>query len=149
VRPLAILVGDATRNELDPDALGARALELFCARAGARVMTLPVAGLAGLAEVVDSFSPDAVVVSGSHYSDEDVARWAYRVRSTAGALPVALFCRDRHGQVRTTGARVLPEAPFAAHRELLTLVDAGRVEAGAGVAVRVVADIARSREANL
>src|SRR3954463_14273660 len=38
VRPIAILVGDATRNQLDPDALAVRAFELFCARSGARVM---------------------------------------------------------------------------------------------------------------
>ena len=38
VSRLAILVGDASRNELDPDALAVRAFELFCGRSGARVM---------------------------------------------------------------------------------------------------------------
>jgi MerR family transcriptional regulator, light-induced transcriptional regulator len=124
VRPLAVLVGDATRNELDPDALGVRAFELFCGRAGVRVMALPVAGLSGLGEVVESLSPDGVVIAGGHVSDDDVARWAYRVRASAGALPVALFRRRQNdGQVRTTGARVLPENPFAAHRQLLALID--------------------------
>ena len=124
VRPLAVLVGDATRNELDPDALGVRAFELFCGRAGVRVMALPVAGLSGLGEVVESLAPDGVVIAGGHVSDDDVARWAYRVRASAGALPVALFRRRQNdGQVRTTGARVLPESPFAAHRQLLALID--------------------------
>lgn len=124
VRPLAVLLGDATRNELDPDALGVRAFELFCARAGARALTLPVAGVAGLGEVVEALSPDAVVIAGSHLTNDDVARWAYRVRASAGALPLALFRRRQHDkQVRTTGARVLPDEPFAAHRQLLALVD--------------------------
>lgn len=123
VRPLAILVGDATRNELDPDSLGIRAFELFIVRAGARAMTLPVAGVSGLGEVVESLSPDAVVIAGSHLADDDVARWAYSVRSAAGALAVALFRRVQHDrQIRTTGARVLPDEPFAAHRQLLALV---------------------------
>jgi len=123
VRPLAILVGDATRNELDPDSLGIRAFELFIVRAGARAMTLPVAGVSGLGELVESLSPDAVVIAGSHLADDDVARWAYSVRSAAGALAVALFRRVQHDrQIRTTGARVLPDEPFAAHRQLLALV---------------------------
>lgn len=123
VRPLAVLVGDATRSELDPDALGVRAFELFCGRAGVRVMALPVAALAGLGDVVESLSPDGVVIAGGHLPDDDVARWAYRVRSAAGALPVALFRRRQHdGQVRTTGARLLPDGPFGAHRQLLAMI---------------------------
>lgn len=124
VSPLAILVGDATRNELDPDSLGLRAFELFCARAGARVMTLPVAGVPGLAEVVESLAPDAIVIAGSHLADDDVARWAYGVRAAAGALPVTLFRRVEHDRrVHTMGARILCDEPFAAHRQLLALVD--------------------------
>jgi len=124
VRPLAVLVGDATRNELDPDALGVRAFELFCGRAGVRVMALPVGGLSGLGEVVEALSPDVVVIAGSDVADDDVARWAYRVRAAAGALPTALFRRNQNErQLRTTGARVLPDAPFGAHRQLLAMID--------------------------
>ena len=65
-RPLTILIGDATRDELDPDALALAAFELFCARAGARVLPLPVSGVAGLSDVVESFLPQAVVIAGSH-----------------------------------------------------------------------------------
>jgi DNA-binding transcriptional MerR regulator len=124
VRPLAVLVGDATRNELDPDALGVRAFELFCGRAGVRVMALPIGGISGLGDLVEALSPDGVVIAGSHLPDDDVARWAYRVRASAGALPMALFRRGQNDrQVRTTGARVLPEAPFGAHRQLLAMID--------------------------
>jgi DNA-binding transcriptional MerR regulator len=124
VRPHAILVGDATRNELDPDALGVRALELFCGRSGARVVVLPVSGVSGLADVVESLRPGAVAIAGSHRPDDDVALWAYRVRAAAGPLPMALFRRAHHdAKLRTTGTLVLMDAPFAAQRQLLTLID--------------------------
>ena len=124
---LAILVGDATRNELDPDALASRALELFAGRSGARVMALPVGRVSGLPDVVESLAPDAVVIAGGHMADDDVALWAYRVRATAGPLPMALFRRPSHGsQIRTTGTRILSAAPFAAHREVLALIDERR-----------------------
>ena len=124
VRRLGILVGDATRSELDPDALAVRAFELFCGRSGARVMALPVTGVSGLADVVSSLAPDAVVIAGSHLPDDAVALWAYRVRATAGPLPTALF-RSAHASapVRTTGTRMLPHQPFAAHRQALALID--------------------------
>jgi MerR family transcriptional regulator, light-induced transcriptional regulator len=125
-RPISILIGDATRDELDPDALALRAFELFCARAGAKVLTLPVSGVAGLGDVVDAFVPRAVVIAGRHLGDDDVARWAYRVRSATGPLPMALFRRNARGErVRTTGARSLVEAPGEAHRELLDLLENG------------------------
>jgi MerR family transcriptional regulator, light-induced transcriptional regulator len=127
VRPQAIFVGDATRNERDPDALAIRAFELFCGRSGARVVALPIAGLSRISEVVASLSPVAVVIAGSHLPDDDVALWAYRVRAAAGPLPVALFRRAHHGAaVRTTGTRVLLDGPFLAHRQLLALVDGRR-----------------------
>src|SRR3954454_13453452 len=113
VRPLAILVGDATHNELDLDALAMRAFELFCGRSGVRVMALPVAAISGLGDVVQALAPDAVVIAGGDVADDDVALWAYRVRSTAGPLPLTLFRRaHRVSGVRITGAHVLPDRPF-------------------------------------
>lgn len=144
-RPLAILVGDATRNELDPDALGMRAFELFCGRAGARVMALPISSVAGLGDVVTSLSPDAVVIAGSHESDDDVARWAYRVRAATGQLPMALFRRTHeNAKVRGgAGARILPDTPFGAQRQLLAFVDdrrdVGEADVGATRPLRVAA----------
>jgi DNA-binding transcriptional MerR regulator len=124
VRELAILVGDATRNQLEPDALAVRAFELFCARSGSRVMVLPVDGISGLSDVLEAFPPDAVVIAGAHMPDDDVALWAYRVRATTGPVPMALFRRANTAtKVRTTGARVLPDTPFGAHRQLLALID--------------------------
>ncbi|MDP2711855.1 MAG: MerR family transcriptional regulator [Solirubrobacteraceae bacterium] len=123
VRRLAVLVGDATRNELDPDALATRAFELFCGRSGAPALALPIGGLAGLSDIVASLSPDAVVIAGGHDSDEAVAQWTYRVRATAGPLPVVLFRRSMlSASIGAAGGQVLGEAPFGAHRRLLALV---------------------------
>jgi MerR family transcriptional regulator, light-induced transcriptional regulator len=124
-RPASVLIGDATRDDLDPDSLDVRALELFCARAGARVLPLPVRGVSGLPEVLGAFSPHAVVIAGSHVPDDDVARWAYGVRSAAGALPIALFKRGaRDDRVRTTGARLLSDSAGDAHRQVMGMIEA-------------------------
>jgi DNA-binding transcriptional MerR regulator len=146
VRRLAILVGDATRNELDPDALSVRAFELFCGRAGARVMALPVGSVSGLSDVVGSLQPDAVVIAGSYLADDDVALWAYRVRATAGPVPMALFRSSHHGaRVRTTGTRILPATPFSAHRQLLALIDDRRPALERTVAPLTLLDADRER----
>lgn len=81
-------------------------------------MTLPVGAVSGLSDVIASLSPGAVVIAGRRRSDDDVALWAYRVRAAAGALPTAVF-RRRAVKVRTTGTRMLADAPFGAHRQLL------------------------------
>lgn len=128
-RRMGILIGDATGGTLDLQDLHARVLELFLARAGARVLTLPVTGVAGLGEALAAFQPDLVVVAGGSESDELVARWAYRARISAGSLPVTLFHRSTM-RVRTTGAQALSTSPSAAHREILALLDsAARTEA--------------------
>ena len=41
IRPTTVLIGDATRDELDPDALETAALTLFTIRGGSAVLTLP------------------------------------------------------------------------------------------------------------
>jgi DNA-binding transcriptional MerR regulator len=124
-RPTSIIIGDATRDELDPENLGKRALELFLTRAGARVLSLPIGGVNGLAEVLGAFQPHGVVITGANSADDDVARWAYGVRATAGPLPITLYHRStRSERVHTTGARVLPDSPGEAHRELLAIVEA-------------------------
>jgi DNA-binding transcriptional MerR regulator len=147
VRPTAILIGDATRDELDPASLSSRALELFFLRAGARVLALPVTGLGGLGDVLTAFRPQGIVIAGTYLPDDDVARWAYRVRSSSGALPIALFHRgDRTERVRTTGARSLSDSPGDAHREMLALIEASpAVEVGVGMEADDVAIPRRRR----
>lgn len=124
VRPTSLFIGDACRDDTDPDSAYVRALELLCARAGARLLCLSVRGVSGMAEAMSRFAPDAVVLAGSHIGDDDVARWAYAVRAAAGAPPLTVYRRDlRHPRVRTTGARVLPSSPLKAQRELIELVE--------------------------
>src|SRR5919107_1412718 len=97
----SVLVGALQSFELDradgamEAALALRALQLFAVRSGARVLVLPVSGVAGLVDVLRAFEPQVVVVAGAAAPDDQVARWAYRVRSTAGALQMTLFRRGR------------------------------------------------------
>jgi DNA-binding transcriptional MerR regulator len=124
VRPASILIGDASRDELDRDSPYIRALELFCARAGVNVLSLSARGVAGIGDAVAIHRPDLVLLAGSHLDDDTVARWAYAVRLAAGAMPMAVFRRgaDRI-RVRTTGARNLPAGPRAAQRRILELIE--------------------------
>lgn len=129
----SVLFGDATRDQLDPDALALRALELSTTRVGLRTLTLPITGLAGLGDVLGTYAPRVVVIAGGESNDDDVARWAYRVRAAAGALPVLLFHRTGRGdRTRTTGARHLAAAPTLAASQLLDLVEGSSREASGG-----------------
>ena len=129
VRQVSFLIGDASSNELDVDSSAIRALELLCARAGARLLCLSVQGVGGIADPLAMLEPDAVVLAGGHARDDEVARWAYGVRSAVGALPVTLFRREvlRPLRGRTTGARLLSPGPSAALSELMEIVEVGRL----------------------
>jgi hypothetical protein len=133
VRPYAIVLGDATGSDVDPDALALRALSLFSVRAGARVLTLPVANLSGLGEVLATFRPQAMVIAGRSANDDLVSRWAYNVRSSAGPMPAAVFRRGEPSRrLRTPGPRQLSDSPWEAHRTILAMIDStGRSEGSA------------------
>jgi hypothetical protein len=124
VRRVALLVGDASGGEVDPDSAAVRALELFAARGGAEVLTLSVRATGDLAEALEILTPDGVVLAGRAVSDDAVARWAYAVRSVTGPLPIALFRRDvvRPLRSRTTGAHHLASNPSEARSQLVDLV---------------------------
>lgn len=135
---LTILVGDATRDHLDPDALATRAFELFCARSGARVLALPISAVARLADVVASLSPDAAVIAGGYSPQDVVTGWARRVGAVSGPLPIALFRRSPHATPSTLTPLAVADAPFGAHRHLLALIDQHR--AGDGAALTALRD---------
>jgi MerR family transcriptional regulator, light-induced transcriptional regulator len=122
-RRWALLVGDASSPVLDPARPTLLAFELCCVRAGFELMSLPVQALDGLEEAVDALVPDAIVIGGSYATDDEVARWAYRVRSLVVDRPFVLYLREI-GRVVTPSARVLPSSPLAARDELLTLLAA-------------------------
>jgi DNA-binding transcriptional MerR regulator len=125
VRPVSIVVGDASRDELDPDYPYIRAFELFCVRAGIKVLSLSIRGVAGIGDAIAVHRPNVIVLAGGHLADDTIARWAYGVRLAAGAMPVAVYRRgDQRVRMRTTGTSVLPSGASEAQRRLLELVEA-------------------------
>ncbi|MEO8966209.1 MAG: MerR family transcriptional regulator [Solirubrobacteraceae bacterium] len=123
VRPISVVIGDATRDELDPDASYLRALELFCARGGINVLSLSARGVSGIGDAVSIHRPDLVVVAGSHLDDDTIARWAYAIRLAAGAMPIATYRRAGRGRMRTTGTGVLPAGASEAQRRIVEMVE--------------------------
>jgi len=120
VSPVSILLGDASRGELDLDAPYIRALELFCVRAGVRVLRLSAQAVNGIGDAAAVHRPNLVVLAGSQGNDDTVARWAWGVGRSVGPRPVALYRRTTS---RVCPA-VLPSAPGDAQLRLLELVDA-------------------------
>ncbi len=124
-RPLTILVGDAGGRDISDDLLALRALQLFCDRAGLRVVVLPVRCVDGLENVRETLAPDAVVTAGSERSHEHAAAWAGHVAAAFGPLPHALFrCHALAADEPSADRWVLPDAPHAAHRDLLSRIEA-------------------------
>jgi MerR family transcriptional regulator, light-induced transcriptional regulator len=124
VRPISIVIGDASRDELDPDAPHIRALELFCVRAGIRVLSLSARGVAGIGDAVSAHRPNLVVVAGGYLDDDAVARWAYAIRLAVGTLPVVVYRRgSQRVRTRATGSAVLPAAAGEAQRRVLELAE--------------------------
>ena len=130
VRSISIVVGDASRDELDPDAPYLRAFELLCVRAGVDVLSLSARGVAGIGDAVAVHRPNLVVVAGGHLDDDTVARWAYAIRLAVGPTPVALYRRGpQRARVRTTATNILPAGASEAQRRLLELIETEQEEA--------------------
>lgn len=122
IQSISVVLGDASRDDLDPDAAYIRSLELLLARSGATVFAVSVRGVSNMAEALAAHRPDAVVIAGGALADDAVARWAYAVRLATGPLPVAVFRRGSQRQrVRTTGAAILPSTPGEAARHLMEM----------------------------
>jgi DNA-binding transcriptional MerR regulator len=124
VRPTSVVIGDASRDELDPDAAHIRALELFCLRAGIRVLGLSARGVVGVGEAVAMHEPDLVVIAGGHLDDDAVARWAYAVRLAVGSLPMTVYRRGgERAHARSTGSTQLPNAVGEAQARILEMIE--------------------------
>ena len=123
VRPVSIMIGDASGGELDPDGVQIRAFELMCMRAGIRVLSLSVRGISGIGVVAAEQHPDGVVLAGDSLGDDDVARWAYAVKLGAGSPQVFVFRRGNLRAGRPAGANALPIDPLAAAGRMLELID--------------------------
>jgi DNA-binding transcriptional MerR regulator len=120
VTTMSILVGDGSRDELDLDAPHIRALELFCLRAGVKVVSLSARAINGLGDVASVHGTSVVVLAGRHVADDTAARWAYLVRRSVGPIPVAFY---RAATPRTLNT-VLPPEAGEAWRHVLDLADA-------------------------
>lgn len=126
-RPLSIVLGDASRDGLDPDAPHIRALELFSVRAGVRMMSLSVRGVAGIAGALHAQRPDLVVIAGGQRANDVAATWARSVRLAVGQTPIALYRRaDDLAGMPTAGTTVLPMRASDAHDRLIELIKAER-----------------------
>ena len=94
-RPLTILLGDAGGGEIDGDLLAQRALQLFCDRAGVRVVALPIRCVAGLASIGTTLARGR----RRHRRQPALVRRTpspgrVTVADAFGALPYALFRCD-------------------------------------------------------
>jgi hypothetical protein len=129
-RPLSIVLGDASRDALDPDAPHIRALELFSGRAGVNLMSLSVRGVAGIGGALQAHRPDFVVIAGGRGANDAVATWVRSVRLAVGPTPIALYLRggDLAG-MPTAGTTVLPVRASDAADRLIELINAERAHA--------------------
>ena len=135
VRLVSIVVGDASRDELDRDAPYIRALELFCMRAGIKVLSLSARGVAGIGDAANVHRPNLVVVAGGHLDDDTVARWAYAIRLAVGRCrsPSTGAAPSVRGRV-APGTTVLPSGAGDAQRTLLDLLESDQIIAAAAAA---------------
>jgi DNA-binding transcriptional MerR regulator len=148
IRPISVVLGDASRDELDPDAPYIRAFELFCVRSGVKVLSLSARGVSGIGDAIAVHQPNLVVLAGGYLSDDTVARWAYAVRLAAGAMPVAVYRRgDQRVRMRTTGTSVLPAGASEAQRRLLELVESDQGLATASESSTRVQPVTPNRQA--
>jgi MerR family transcriptional regulator, light-induced transcriptional regulator len=138
VRQVSIVVGDASRDELDRDTPYIRALELFLVRSGVKVLSLSARGVAGIGDAATVHRPNLVVVAGGHLDDDTVARWAYAIRLAVGAMPLAIYRRGaERPRVRATGTTVLPAGAGEAQRTLLELLDSEQTAASSPPAAQL------------
>ena len=128
----SVLIGDASL-EPELDALHLRARELFLARGGATVTTLPVTALSGLPEVARRAAPDVLVIAGRHYDDDRVARWTYSALRPLGRLPLVRYRRAQATPGQGADPALLSDVPDEACRQLLGIATS---QSGAGAALR-------------
>jgi DNA-binding transcriptional MerR regulator len=116
----SIVLVNASRDELDLDAVYIRALKVFCLRAGINVLSLSVRAMNGIGDVAIVHRPDLIVLAGQEMDETTIARWTYAIGRSIGPRPVALY---RYATTRTDDT-VLPPAPGDAQLRLIELADA-------------------------
>ena len=117
----SIMLVNASRDELDLDAVYIRALKVFCLRAGMNVLSLSVRAVNGIGDAASVHRPDLIVLAGKRMDDTTIARWTHAIGRSVGPRPLALY---RHATTRTYNT-VLPPSPGEAQVRLLEMADAG------------------------
>jgi DNA-binding transcriptional MerR regulator len=120
----SIMLVNASRDELDLDAVYIRALKVFCLRAGIKVLNLSARATNGIGDIATVHRPDLIVLAGQETDETTIARWTYAIERSIGRRPLALY---RHATTRTSNT-VLPPAPGDAQLRLLELADAALPE---------------------
>jgi MerR family transcriptional regulator, light-induced transcriptional regulator len=118
-RRAGVLIGDASAAETDPTRPFVRAFELSLLRSGLEVLRLPVSASRRVSEAVAAIDPDVVVIAGGHAGDEEVARWAYGVRSCTRRVQFLLFHRGLDPLNAGSRTRILAVSPMRANEEVL------------------------------
>jgi DNA-binding transcriptional MerR regulator len=120
----AILVGDASCDQLGPDAVYICSLELLCRSRGCNVVSVPVREPCRLGRAVAEHRPDLLVIAGAETDDETVARWAYDTRANLGPVLTTYYRRDpQRLQFIPHSNGPLPTDPLAASERLLELIE--------------------------
>ncbi len=120
----SIVLVDASRDELDLDAVYIRALEVFCLRAGIKVLILAVRATNGIGDIASVHRPDLIVLAGKQTDETTIARWTYAIERSIGPRPLALY---RPASLETSNT-VLPPAPGDAQMRLRELADTAHHE---------------------
>lgn len=84
VSRMSIVLGDGSRDELDLDAPYIRALEVFCLRAGVKVLRLSARAVSGIGDAASVYRPNLIVLAGGRVDDDSVARWTYAIGRAIG-----------------------------------------------------------------
>lgn len=123
-RPQNIVIADATSSFLDPALPRVKALELCLVRAGFECVSVPVHGIEGIGEALETREPSLIVVAGDAARDNTVDRWIRVVRRTFGLLTVAMFCRGDPQRTNAAGGLALSNEPRRAAAELVAYIPA-------------------------
>jgi DNA-binding transcriptional MerR regulator len=119
----SVLVGGRVREELGPDGVYLRTLELLVRLAGYEVVTAAPEGPIDFDDA-GLHHPRILLVAGAQFADTAVDRWACVVHQRLGPAGAAVYrCDPRSLPVFSPLAVVLSENPIDARRELTGLVD--------------------------
>jgi DNA-binding transcriptional MerR regulator len=124
---LSVMLGTALRDELDLDAPYVRALELFCMRAGIKVLSLPAQVVNGLGDAAAIHRPHLVILAGGQLPDGVAERWSSIIARAVGPTSCVLY----RPPARVASRTVLPPTPAEAQLRLVELAQRGPVFDGA------------------